>query len=148
MKCNKTKYINATEEEIENYINRELVRPNTTKKEPIIIAICLLIIPLIIAIIFCNIDWVFSNYVNYKFMCFFISYSITFIIGLKYLLISIIKCYQHYAPEETRRLCLCVPSCSEYAIVVLKKYFIVVAIYKIIKRLVKTCDGNYKIDEP
>ena len=60
-----------------------------------------------------------------------------------------IKCYQHYASEETRRRCLCVPSCSEYSIICLKKYELIHALLKIRKRLFKTCKGHrYVIDNP
>lgn len=63
--------------------------------------------------------------------------------------IKIVECYQHYAPEETRRRCKCVPSCSEYAILCLKKYELVYALRKIRKRLYITCKGfDYIIDEP
>jgi putative component of membrane protein insertase Oxa1/YidC/SpoIIIJ protein YidD len=68
---------------------------------------------------------------------------------LRFLGIKVVECYQHYAKEETRRRCLCVPSCSEYAILCFKKYFFIYAIMKIYKRLFKTCKGeNYKIDWP
>ena len=33
----------------------------------------------------------------------------------RFLGIKVVECYQHYAKEETRRRCLCVPSCSESA---------------------------------
>ena len=68
---------------------------------------------------------------------------------LRFLGIKIVECYQHYSKEETRRRCLCVPSCSEYAILCFKKYVFVYAILKIRKRLFKTCKGeDYKIDWP
>lgn len=64
-------------------------------------------------------------------------------------LIKVVECYQHYAKESTRRKCLCMPTCSEYAIAVLEKHFLIVALYKIWKRLFKTCkNGVYKKDYP
>lgn len=67
----------------------------------------------------------------------------------RFLGIKIVECYQHYAKEETRRRCLCVPSCSEYAILCFKKYIFIYALIKIRKRLFKTCRGeDYKIDWP
>lgn len=63
--------------------------------------------------------------------------------------IKVVECYQHYATEETRRRCLCVPSCSEYAILCFKKYGLLKALLKIRKRLYVTCRGaDYKIDWP
>lgn len=65
-------------------------------------------------------------------------------------LILTVKCYQHYAKEETRRRCQCIPSCSEYAVMTLKIIFpLLLAIGKILKRLFKTCNGQeYVIDFP
>lgn len=61
---------------------------------------------------------------------------------LRFFLIQVVKCYQHYAKEETRRKCVCIPSCSEYAIDVLKKYELIVAIHKSRRRLYKVCVGE------
>ncbi len=63
--------------------------------------------------------------------------------------IKVVECYQHYAKEETRRRCLCVPSCSEYAILCLERFCLIKALLKIRKRLYITCQGSdYKIDWP
>lgn len=71
------------------------------------------------------------------------------IIALKSALIGAIRLYQRYAPERIRRKCLCKPTCSEYAILVLQKYGVIRGIYKIYIRLFKKCRGRtYQIDEP
>ena len=68
---------------------------------------------------------------------------------LRFLGIKIVECYQHYASDFTRRRCLCIPSCSEYAIICLKKYELICALVKIRKRLHITCSGDlYIIDFP
>ena len=68
---------------------------------------------------------------------------------LRRFLVKVIECYQHYAKEETRRRCLCLPSCSQYAIIVLNQKCLFVAVYKISKRLFKTCRGwDPKLDLP
>ena len=69
---------------------------------------------------------------------------------LRFCCILVVKCYQHYAKEETRRRCKCVPSCSEYAVLSLKKVFpLIFALLKIRKRLYVTCNGEeYKVDFP
>lgn len=69
--------------------------------------------------------------------------------SLRFIGIKIVECYQHYAKESTRRKCLCVPSCSEYAIICLKKYELIYALLKIRKRIFVTCKGSdYIIDNP
>lgn len=68
---------------------------------------------------------------------------------LKAALIGMIRLYQHYAPEEIRRRCLFKPTCSEYAILALQKYGVVVGLYKAYNRLFKRCRGTiYRIDYP
>ena len=69
---------------------------------------------------------------------------------LRFCCIQAIRCYQHYAAEATRRRCKCIPSCSEYAILALKRVFpLILAFLKIRKRLFCTCDGEeYKVDFP
>ena len=67
---------------------------------------------------------------------------------LRFFGVILIKCYQHYATYEMRITCKCMPSCSEYSILALKKYPLLIAFIKIYKRLNKTCDGNYKEDYP
>ena len=70
-------------------------------------------------------------------------------IFLKKLVIVSIECYQHYASEGIRRTCLCKPTCSEYAILVLKKHYLWKALRLMYIRLKITCTGNlYKIDFP
>lgn len=60
-----------------------------------------------------------------------------------------IRLYQHYAPENVRRRCTCMPSCSEYALMVLDKYNTAKALRLIYIRLTRTCpNGKYVIDYP
>lgn len=58
-----------------------------------------------------------------------------------------IKLYQHYAPESIRQKCICTPSCSEYALIVLKKYNTLKALKLIYIRLKFTCNGNKPITD-
>ena len=85
---------------------------------------------------------------NKHLFVFFITYFVVFICTVKVILVVFVKCYQRHAPERIRRKCRCMPTCSEYAIAVLKKYCLFVAVYKILNRVFYTCKGNYKIDEP
>ena len=77
------------------------------------------------------------------------AYLFIILLTLRVILIKLVQCYQHYASAERRRKCLCKPTCSEYAILCLKKYNLVKALIKIQIRLTKTCKGElYKIDYP
>jgi putative component of membrane protein insertase Oxa1/YidC/SpoIIIJ protein YidD len=68
---------------------------------------------------------------------------------LKYAVIGTIKLYQHYAPEEIRRRCLFMPTCSECAILAVRKYGSIIGLCKSFYRLVYLCSGNiYKIHYP
>lgn len=75
-----------------------------------------------------------------------------FIVGLfclKKVVIGCIKLYQHYAPEQIRRRCLFKPTCSEYAILAIQKYGLIIGLIKSYIRLFKKCRGNiYRIDYP
>ncbi len=76
-------------------------------------------------------------------------YVFELIVVSRFIAIMGIKLYQHYAPEDVRRRCLLKPTCSEYAIIVLKKYGTVLGLIKIWRRLKYYCRGDvYYIDEP
>lgn len=61
----------------------------------------------------------------------------------------LVQCYQHFAAESTRRQCTCMPSCSEYALLALDKYFWPKAVWKIYRRITHTCFmPGYHIDFP
>lgn len=75
--------------------------------------------------------------------------GIQFIFFLKSIVIGIIHLYQHYAHENVRRRCLFMPTCSEYMILAIKKYGVIIGGYKGTYRLFKRCRGNvYSIDYP
>lgn len=76
-------------------------------------------------------------------------YIISGLLCLKKAAIGCIKLYQHYAPEQIRRRCLFKPTCSEYAILAIEKYGLIIGLIKAYKRLFKRCKGNiYRIDYP
>ncbi len=128
---------------VDKYIERELVRPKTKRGVPIFIGILMIILPFIVGFAFLrvfpdtSVPW-----------CYVICYLVIDIPLLRLLLIKTVECYQHYASEELRRFCMCMPSCSEYSIAVLKKYPLLVAIFKIVFRLTVICDGEKKIHLP
>jgi putative component of membrane protein insertase Oxa1/YidC/SpoIIIJ protein YidD len=68
---------------------------------------------------------------------------------LKYGIIGSIRLYQRYAPEDIRRKCLFMPTCSEYAIMAVRKYGSIIGLCKTFYRLVFLCRGNiYRIHYP
>lgn len=73
--------------------------------------------------------------------------ALEFCITMRYTLVWLVKIYQRYARAEIRLRCCMTPSCSEYAIIALKKYGVIRGIIKTIKRL-KRCHPPGKIDYP
>jgi len=74
---------------------------------------------------------------------------LAFLFFLRNILIGIVELYQHYASEDVRRRCLFKPTCSEYTILALKKYGVIIGLYKAYIRIFKKCRGNiYRIDFP
>lgn len=69
------------------------------------------------------------------------------LLTLKYIFIWFIRVYQRYAKSETRLRCCYTPSCSEYAILALKKYGLVIGSIKAVNRLLR-CGPPGGIDYP
>lgn len=77
------------------------------------------------------------------------AHIVALILGGRLILRFIVKIYQRYAPESLRRQCTCKPTCSEYALLVLQKYYWPKALIFIIRRVMYTCQQpGYKIDYP
>lgn len=72
---------------------------------------------------------------------------IVLLLTLKYIFIWFIRIYQRYAKSETRLRCCYTPSCSEYAILALKKYGLIIGSIKAVKRLLR-CSPPGGIDYP
>lgn len=56
--------------------------------------------------------------------------------------------YQKYAPENMRRSCLFTPSCSEYMLLAIEKYGVIVGVCKGIRRLSRCHHPNGGVDYP
>ena len=134
------------ENKIKTYVfEKSLNRPHTNLLTIVLIVLFYLIISFLLSHITI---WIFKLE-KWHALTYLLWYFLCFVMIAKFLAIKSIECYQHYAKVTTRRKCLCMPTCSEYAIAVLKKYPILIAIIKIRKRLFKTCKGDfYKIDFP
>ena len=142
----KYKRIYDEQRRIQHYQNeRVIARPETTYFVVIIWALIGLVFVagILLSIILVEREaWIAIIYAIFMYLFFFELFGRFF--GIK-----IVECYQHYASEGRRRRCLCVPSCSEYAILCFKKYGLIFAILKIRKRLFVTCKGAaYIIDNP
>lgn len=135
------------QKKLEKFVNsRKLIRPNVKKWQVVMSFVAFLILAFM-SVLFSVLSPL--GVLGKTFL------SVTLLIilvesHLRFCLILTVKYYQKCAKEETRRRCLCVPSCSEYAILTLKKTFpLFLALLKIRKRLFVTCKGEeYIIDFP
>lgn len=148
---------------VEEYLKRKLDRPKTNIYTAVIYILSILFASGFITVVICFVadvlvvsfdPAVHVIYTHNKSWTDIVFFNIKvligiFIITLRMSLIGLVHLYQHYAPEQMRRRCLCMPSCSEYMILAIKKYGPFIGVYKGIRRLTKTCDGIlYKIDYP
>lgn len=125
--------------------SRSLTRPKTKKWQVILAFAIFLILIVMVGLI----SLIIKMNIICKILLLFLAFILIVELPLRFCLIQAVKCYQHYASEEVRRRCLCIPSCSEYAIASLRKYPLIIALIKIKKRLYKTCKGEeYKLDFP
>ena len=66
---------------------------------------------------------------------------------LRYIMIWFVRVYQRYAKSEVRLRCCYTPSCSEYAILALKKYGALIGGIKAVRRLLR-CGPPGGVDYP
>ncbi|MBQ8342478.1 MAG: membrane protein insertion efficiency factor YidD [Clostridia bacterium] len=135
------------QKKLEQIVNaRVLKRPNVKKWQVTAMFVILpfLLLSAILLSVFVRLA------VVYKVLIAVISVVLIFETYVRFCLILTVKCYQRYAADKTRRRCKCIPSCSEYALLALRKcYPLLAAVLKIRKRLYKTCNGEeYKVDFP
>ena len=74
-------------------------------------------------------------------------FLVAVVLCLRFLLIWLVKAYQRYAKSETRLRCCFEPSCSDYAILAMRKYGALVGGIKAISRLLR-CKPPGGIDYP
>jgi putative component of membrane protein insertase Oxa1/YidC/SpoIIIJ protein YidD len=146
--------LHAEQNTVREYCRRELHRPATTAKTAAVRLLAAEALGIAIAFLaesvfdelesFCRIPVRPSTWQFYSFG----SLAACAVCSRK-LLVTAVELYQHYAPEEVRRKCTMMPSCSEYAILALRKYGVIKGLYKIYVRLTRTCrGGEYGIDYP
>lgn len=131
-------------------LNTPMVRPTTTVFAPIALILCVVAVGIAVGFVIAEIIGRHAVYGEISTLGVVIGVVVFLILcTVKPLLVLCIRCYQHYAPEILRRSCLCKPTCSEYAIIVIKRYCLVKALFLIYVRLFRTCTGkDYKIDFP
>ena len=137
----------AKQRRLEEFISkRQLKRPRIKKWHLSLLLFVALL--LLLGAIICSINFPLTT-LQKTLACTF-SLLTVFEFYIRFCLVQAVKCYQHYAKEETRRRCMCVPSCSEYAILSLKALCpLIVVLFKIRKRLYRTCRGElYQLDYP
>ncbi len=137
------------QEFVRKYVmERPLYRPSITYLKAFllvfIVMLCVFLLSLIGMVLLHSLG--FSLNKKFYFLNFF---CVILIVLARWFAILCIRLYQHYAPEEVRRRCLLKPTCSEYAIIVIKKYGFLIGGIKTWLRLNYKCRGNvYYIDEP
>ena len=144
--------------------NRKIVRPNTSVKiflkTIVFIESLIVILSFFLHYLFCKeeVSFFFPEEVmkiknedsglSFLFILFCINAIVVFL-SAKKILIGIIRLYQHYAADDVRRRCLFKPTCSEYSILSLQKYGVIIGLYKTYIRIFRKCKGNiYRIDYP
>lgn len=81
------------------------------------------------------------------FSVYWVTQLLVLVLTLRYIMIWFIRVYQRYAKSETRLRCCYTPSCSEYAILALKKYGVLIGGIKAVRRLLR-CGPPGGIDYP
>ena len=129
------------------YSTRKLHRPSLTYWQFALkwAAICIAEITLFVLILWMVHEFEISFGISVLLFC---GILMTILFLIRWLLVDCIKLYQHYAPEEVRRRCHMIPSCSDYAIISLRKYGLIIGLILSFIRLYKRCGGTYRIEYP
>ncbi len=150
---------------VEKYVlERPLNRPDTDARKAVKCGILYVVCTLVLGfVLVCLFDWLgifawispsladFQTQHPMWFTVLFFAavFVLTGIVCLRMAVIGCIKLYQHYADEDIRRRCLFQPTCSEYAILAVRKYGVIIGLVKAYIRLFWKCRGNiYRMDYP
>lgn len=134
-------------------MKRHLYRPNIH----IARALFKMFFPICLIIIFCVIaneyDWLhyLENIIGIHISAIMLGFTFVILylaLRMRSIIIWLIRFYQRYAPEDVRRMCHFVPSCSEYMVLAIEKYGVIRGINKGWKRLLRCYGDNGGIDMP
>ena len=145
-----TKFPSTEEQELvrQYVLGRPLYRPPITYPKVALWILVIILVSIGFSILLHKVLFVLGFFFP-KLLYYLSFFIIELLVLLRPLAITLIKLYQHYAPEEVRRLCLLKPTCSEYAILAIKKYGTIIGTIKTWRRLKYYCRGDvYYIDEP
>ncbi|WP_081777664.1 membrane protein insertion efficiency factor YidD [Anaerovibrio lipolyticus] len=130
-----------------NAPENKLFRPTILWKKILLLTIIIVVVTTLCSIVIKKIIDISGYSACKTIYIYFFLQSLVIIIYLKNILILLIRIYQKYARSETRLRCLYTPSCSEYAILALKKYGVFIGVIKAIGRL-RRCKPPGGIDYP
>lgn len=140
----------TTEEEVREYCEqRQIVRPHINYT----LALLLLFLYESSVEVFSRFLYIwgsesFSFFKGKEMMCYWGTQLFFFLIFGRWIAVFAVRLYQRFAPEHVRRRCHCRPSCSEYAVIVLRRYGIIWGGYKCYRRIFYTCGAGYVDDAP
>jgi len=132
----------------------KLYRPAINFQRTAFVVLSVLCLNILISIVIemCYVYFVLSDVRGTAYLALFpkIFLRVTFvalIVSLKYIFIWFIRIYQRYARSDTRLKCCFTPSCSDYAILAIKKYGVFIGAFKTVDRLLR-CMPPGGIDYP
>lgn len=133
--------------------DRALYRPEITYRKFLIKWFAIVISMVVVAVCIACALSLLEKLVHFRICDFWVSFLFAFVIEivwiLKWCVIDIIKLYQHYAPEHVRRRCILMPSCSEFAIIAVRKYGLIIGSSLTLYRLNHRCKGTiHRIEYP
>ena len=145
-----TKFPSTEEQELvrQYVLGRPLYRPPITYSKVALWILVIILVSIGFSILLHKVLFVLGFFFP-KLLYYLSFFIIELLVLLRPLAITLITLSQHYAPEEVRRRCLLKPTCSEYAILAIKKYGTIIGTIKTWRRLKYYCRGDvYYIDEP
>ena len=107
-----------------------------------------ILLPIIAVLILCLLfnNFLFNN-INQTIIFGVVLLGSYVFLRLKDIAIFCVKLYQRFAPEKTRHKCGYFPTCSDYMILSIQKYGLMIGLIKGFRRI-KRCDGSHKEEWP
>lgn len=128
-----------------NYRNRRIERPDVSWSAALARSFILIIIAIAAAIAAAAI-WPESA--TAAPVAFESALAAAFLATMRSNAILAIRLYQRYAPEQVRRRCMMLPTCSDYAIMAIRRHGTLRGLAMTRRRLLHRCDGTFTIDYP